>query len=65
MAENNDATFRLIKSSRGGNKLEENGFLFDKDEILGEIKKKRVQSETSYTRYGNNKTNQSDSLSGN
>ena len=30
-------TFRLIKSSRGGNKLEENGFLFDKHKILGEI----------------------------
>ena len=37
MAENNDATFRLIKSSRGGNKLEENGFLFDKHRILSEI----------------------------
>ena len=35
--ENNDTTLWLIKSSRGGNKLEENGFLFDKDKILGDI----------------------------
>ena len=37
MAENNDTTFRLIKSSRGGNKLEENGFLLYKHKILCDI----------------------------
>ena len=37
MAEKNNTTFRLIKSSRGGNKLEENGFLYDKHKMLRDI----------------------------
>ena len=37
MAVNNNLTFRLIKSSRGGNILEENGSLYDKHKVLGEI----------------------------
>ena len=37
MAEYNASQFRFIKSSRGGNKLEENGFLYDKHKVLGEV----------------------------
>ena len=50
MAENNGTTFRLIKSSRGGNKLEENGFLFDKHKILGEFLIENVKEEKSAKR---------------
>ena len=37
MAEQNLVEFRFIKSSRGGNKLEENGFMYDKQRALGNI----------------------------
>ena len=35
MAEQNLDVFRFIKSSRGGNKLEESGFMYDKQRAIG------------------------------
>ena len=52
MAENNGTTFRLIKSSRGGNNSTRTDFYLTNHKILGEItyllamwKKKRVQTQ--------------------
>ena len=55
--------FKLITSSRGGHKLNEGGFLFNKQRICGDVthwkceKKRCVQSKAAHTEYGNNEKN--------